>query len=181
LLLPGPLDLLLLGPLALLMLIPLLLIRRLSPLLPLRLLLLRLLLGLRLLSRLLAASPLVLLLLSSLLLLLLRLPLRTLLLRGWRFPLAPALLPFWLALLLIVALLLRVARDSGPEKQQQSSGAHSSNELHSIFSIKVDIRYARRQPVRLVDPLHDECEIILCLLLVDEGANSSQNFISNFG
>ena len=72
-----------------------------------------------------------------------------LLLRGWRFPLAPALLLFWLALLLIVPVLLRVPRDSGPEKQQQSSGAHSSNELHSIFSIKADIRYARGQPVRL--------------------------------
>jgi hypothetical protein len=167
----------LLGLLDPLLLVPLLLLRLLNPLLPLRLLLLRLLSGLRLLNRLLAASPFTLLLLPALLLLLLRLPLRTLLLRGWRFPLAPALLPFWLALLLIVALLLRVARDSGPEKQQQSSGAHSSNELHSIFSIKVDIRYARRQPVRLVDPLHDECEIILCLLLVDEGANSSQNFI----
>ena len=183
----GPLDLLLLvpllllGPLDLLMLVPLLLIRLLSPLLPLRLLLLRLLLGLRLLSRLPALPPLALLWLSALLLLLLRLPLRTLLLRGWCFPLAPALLLFWLALLFIVPVLLRVPRDSGPEKQQQSRGAHSSNELHSIFSIKVDIRYARGQPVRLVDLRHNQCEIILRLLLVEEGVNSSEDFISNFG
>jgi hypothetical protein len=134
LLLLGALDLLLLRPLSLLLLVPLLLLRLLSPLLPLRLLLmrllLRLLLGLRLLSRLLAASPSALLLLPALLLLLLRLRLRMLLLRGWRFPLAPTLLPFWLAILFIVPVLLRVPGDSGPEKQQQSNGAHSSNELH---------------------------------------------------
>ena len=130
LLLLGALDLLLLGPLPMLLLVPLLLLRLLNPLLPLRLLLLRLLSGLRLLSRLLAAPPLALLLLSALLLLLLRLPLRTLLLRGRRFPLAPTLLPFWLAILFIVPVLLRVPGDSGSEKQQQSNGSHSSNELH---------------------------------------------------
>ncbi len=167
---------LLLVPLPLLGLLDLLLV----PLLllgPLALLLL--LLGLRVLSRLLAVNPLALLLLSALPLLLL--PLRTLLSRGWRFPLSPALLLFWLALLFIVPVLLRVPRDSGPEKQQQSSGAHSSNELHTIFSINVDIRYARRQPVRLKDLRHNQCEIILRLLLVEEGVNSSQDFISNFG
>ena len=120
----------LLGLLDPLLLVPLLLLRLLNPLLPLRLLLLRLLSGLRLLNRLLGASPFTLLLLPALLLLLLRLPLRMLLLRGRRFPLAPTLLPFWLAILFIVPVLLRVPGDSGPEKQQQSNGAHSSNELH---------------------------------------------------
>jgi hypothetical protein len=111
----------LLGLLDPLLLVPLLLLRLLNPLLPLRLLLLRLLSGLRLLNRLLAASPFTLLLLPALLLLLLR---------GRRFPLAPTLLPFWLAILFIVPVLLRVPGDSGSEKQQQSNGAHSSNELH---------------------------------------------------
>jgi hypothetical protein len=186
LLLLGPPDLLLvplllLGPLDLLLLVPLLLLRLLSPRLPLRLLLLRLLLGLGLLSRLLAARPLTLLLLSPLLLLLLRLPLRTLLLRGWRFPLAPALLPFWLALLFIVPVLLRVRGPSRPKKQQQSSGAHSSNELHSMFSLKVDFRYARRQPVRSVDLRHNQCEIILRLFFIQECMHPSQDFIAYAG
>jgi len=119
----------LLGLLDPLLLVPLLLLRLLNPLLPLRLLLLRLLSGLRLLNRLLAASPFTLLLLPALLLLLLRLPLRMLLLRGWRFPLAPTLLPFWLAILFIVPVLLRVPGDSGPEKQQQSKLANRSSDV----------------------------------------------------
>jgi hypothetical protein len=31
------------------------------------------------------------------------------------------------------------------------------------------------------DPRHDQCEIILCLLLVEKGVNSPEDFISNFG
>jgi hypothetical protein len=129
LLLPG-----LLGTLCLLLLRPLLL----SLLGTLRLLLLRPLilslsgtLLLRLASRL---STLLLLWLHLPLLLvrlgLLRLSLRLLVLCGWRSFLWPMLLLFRLALSFILLVALRVRWDSRSEKQKESGGTGSSNELH---------------------------------------------------
>ena len=111
----GTLFLLLLRPLLLGLLDPLLLLR------PLLLGLLDLLLLLR---------PLLLGLLDPLLLL--RLSLRALLLcRRPRTLLLPILLPFGLALLFVLLAVLRVRRDTRPEKQKQGSGTGRSKELHS--------------------------------------------------
>jgi hypothetical protein len=65
-------------------------------------------------------------------LLLLGLSLRVLLLCSWpRILLLPILLLFGPALLFVLLVVLRVRRDTRPEKQKQGSGTGSSKELHS--------------------------------------------------
>jgi hypothetical protein len=69
--------------------------------------------------------------LSALFLLALRLPLRALLLGGWRCTLPPTLVLFRLILFFRRAVGLRVHSDSRPKKQKHRGGTGSSNELHS--------------------------------------------------
>jgi hypothetical protein len=41
--------------------------------------------------------------------------------------------------------------------------------------------HADGQSASTSDPRHDQCEIILRLLFIEEGVNSTQDFTSNFG
>jgi len=162
----GTLSLLLLRPLLLSLLDPLLLwlllqLRLLLPLLPGLLGALSLLLLLSLLDPLLLwwlsglSVPrlrLVLLLLSACLRSL-RLSLRVLLLCGRRRALLlPTLLLFRLALFLVLLVVLRVRRDTRPEKQKQGCGTGSSNELHS-----------HRPPLRSISGMHADDQSALTM------------------
>ena len=118
------------------------------------------------------------LLLSALFLLLLRLCLGALALR---ILLTLALLLLRRALF-VLPIWLGVCRDHRPEKQNQCSAPVNRTNCISISPFEfVSSVHADNQSASTADPRHNQGEIILCLLLVEEGVNSSQDFVSNFG